>query len=401
LLFVGFDRADDRHQVCLLDGEGVAIDLAVSNTPEDLARLLTAIREQEPDPAQVLVALEDPKGPFFEAFLDAGYMVYPINPKALERFRERYHLSGTKTDVIDARALADLLRKDRDAFQPLQSDSELTRELRVLTRDAADLEKTQTMLVNQLLDALKLVFPGVLAFFSDFTAPVALAFLAAFPNLDLARQASLRQIREVLRKAGQPLAAEKAKHIYEGLHGEQFTVDPVTVRGKTEQIRTLVALLRPLHQRALAYQRRIRELLKDHPDRAIFLSLPGAGTLLAARMASEFGDRRERFPSYRGAAAFAGTAPVTRRSGKSRVVVFRRGCCKPFRETMYQFAFCSLTKCDWAHSYYRIKRAQGLKHAEALRCLGNVWMRIIVAMWRNRTTYDEHMYLVAKGAVSA
>jgi transposase len=401
VLFVGFDRADDRHQICLLYEEGAATDLTVPNTPQGLQQVLTAIRRYEPEPAHVLVALEDPKGSFFEAFLDAGYTVYPINPKALERYREVHHLSRTKTDAIDARALADLLCKERDGFQPLQPDSELTRELRLLTRDAAELEKTQTMLVNQLRDVLKLAFPGALAFFSDFSAPVALAFLAAFPSLEIARKATLPRIERALRKAGQTLAADKAKQIYDGLHGEHFSVDPVTARGKTEQIRTLVALLQPLHKRVLAYQRRIRDLLKDHPDRAIFLSLPGAGEPTAARMVSEWGDRRERFAGYRDAAALAGSAPVTRRSGRKTVVLFRRGCCKPFRETMYQFAFCSLTKCKWADSYYRMKRAQGHQHAEALRCLANVWMRIIFAMWRDRTTYNEHMYLVAKGAISA
>ena len=166
-------------------------------------------------------------------------------------------------------------------------------------------------------------------------------------------------------------------------------------------ILSLTETLITLHQQIKAYDKRVSELFEDHPDREVFRSLPGAGPRLSARMAAELGDRRERFPSPRDVAAFAGMAPVTRQSGKSRIVVFRRACNKPFRELMHQFGFCSLTRYPWARAYYDAKRAQGKGHAEALRCLGCIWLRIIHAMWTHGTLYDEARFVTARSVPAA
>ncbi|NLG68820.1 MAG: IS110 family transposase, partial [Firmicutes bacterium] len=117
-----------------------------------------------------------------------------------------------------------------------------------------------------------------------------------------------------------------------------------------------------------------------HPDGELFRSLPGAGTLLAARMLGSLGDRRDRYPHVLAVQALAGTAPVTRQSGKRTVVCFRRACDKSFRAAVGQFAFCSLQYCAWASEYYRAKRAAGHGHRAALRELGHIWLRIIYAV---------------------
>lgn len=118
-------------------------------------------------------------------------------------------------------------------------------------------------------------------------------------------------------------------------------------------------------------------------------------------MVSEFGDDRQRFMRAADVAAFAGTVPITHQSGKFRVAHFRRACCKPFREALYQFAFCSLNWNTWAREYYDAKRAQGKRHAEALRALGSVWIRILFAMWRNGAIYDERQFLDSRCPSSA
>ena len=114
-------------------------------------------------------------------------------------------------------------------------------------------------------------------------------------------------------------------------------------------------------------------------------------------MAAEFGEDRTRFGSARAVAAYAGVAPVTRQSGKSHGVHCRRACCKAFREALHQFAFCSLPWNDWAGAYYQSKRRQGKPHAETLRCLAMIWLRILYAMWRERTLYDAAQFLHASG----
>ncbi len=142
----------------------------------------------------------------------------------------------------------------------------------------------------------------------------------------------------------------------------------------------------------------IQRVLKTHPDGELYLSLPGASDVLAARMVGELGDNRERYHDAAVAQCEAGTAPVTRASGTTRTVRVRRACIHPLRETIWQFAFCSLQRCAWAKAYYTRARARGKKHAEAIRMLGNVWLRIIIAMRRDRRPYEESIFLRAQEA---
>lgn len=380
-----------------MDDDYIVAEFRVPNGASGLGALLKEIDRLQPDKAQVMVAVERPDGPFVSGLLDAGYTVYPINPKAIERYRERFALGGTKTDLVDARCLAGLLRTDRDAYRPIKPDSPLTRELRMLTRDLSELEKTQTMMAHQLRAALYASFPAAVKCFSDLTAPSTLGFLRAFPTLEAARAASDEEIGQVLKGHGYSSPRRKVQRIREILAEEQFKVDPAVVQAKRLLITTLAETLLTLHQQIRAYEKRLKELFEDHPDREIFLSLRGAGLRIAARMAAEFGEDRQRFGCAGDIAAFAGVAPVTRQSGKSKVVHFRRACCKPFREVMHQFAFCSLKWNEWAWAYYVAKRKQGKKHAETLRCLAMIWLRIIYAMWQDRTIYDEPTFLKASG----
>lgn len=402
VLYVGIDLAEtEPHRASIIDDDKVRKELKVEPTARGVASLLNTIATYEPDKAQVLIAVERPDGPFVGELLQRGYTIYPINPKALERYRERFTLAGTKTDIVDARCLASLLRTDRDAYRPLVPDSPRTRELRMLTRDLAEFEKTQTMLVHQLRAALYASFPGIVPVFTDLTAPSALGFLKAFPTLQEASRASDDQIAAVLKAAGYASPTRKVAQLRAALAQPQFTVDAAVVGAKRMLILSLAETLLTLHQQIRAYDKRVGELFEDHPDREVFRSLPGAGPRLAARMAAELGDRRERFPSPRHVAAFAGMAPVTRQSGKSRLVVFRRACNKPFREVMHQFGFCSLTRAPWAREYYDAKRAQGKGHAEALRCLGCIWLRVMHAMWTHGTLYDEARFVTARSLPAA
>jgi transposase len=398
VIHVGVDLAETQpHQVCIMDDDRIVAEFRVPKEASGLSYLLKDIARREPDKTKVVIAVERPDGPFVGGLLEAGYTVYPINPKAIERYRERFALGGTKTDLVDARCLAGLLRTDRGAYRPIKPDSPLTRQLRMVTRDLSEIEKTQTMIVLQLRAALYASFPAAVECFGDLTAPSTLGFLKTFPTLEAARVASDEEMAKALKDHGYSSPRRKVRRIREILAEEQFNVDPAVVQAKSLLIRTLAETLLTLHQQIHGYQKRLKELFNDHPDRDIFLSLHGAGLRLAARMAAEFGDDRQRFRSAGDVAAFAGMAPVTRQSGKSKVVHFRRACCKPFRELMHQFAFCSLKWNEWAWGYYQHKRKQGKKHAETLRCLASIWLRIIFAMWQDRTTYDEPAFLRASG----
>lgn len=380
-----------------MDDDRIVAEFRVPKEAAGLSQLLKDIGHREPDKTKVAIAVERPDGPFVGGLLEAGYTVYPINPKAIERYRERFSMGGTKTDLVDARCLAGLLRTDREAYRPIKPDSPRTRQLRMVTRDLSEIEKTQTMMALQLRAALYASFPAAVQCFGDLTAPSTLGFLKTFPTLEAASAASDEEIAKTLKDHGYSSPRRKVKLIREILAEEQFQVDPAVAQAKSLLVRTLAETLLTLHDQIRGYEKRLKELFEGHPDRDIFLSLHGAGLRLAARMAAEFGDDRQRFGSAADVAAFAGTAPITRQSGKSKIVHFRRACCKPFRELMHQFAFCSLKWNEWAWVYYSLKRKEGKKHAETLRCLASIWLRIIFAMWRDRTMYDEPAFLRASG----
>jgi transposase len=399
LLLVGIDWADVEHTYCVMDEVGsVATSGSIPHTPEGFAQLVSTIRARVAEPADVCVALETRQGPLVAALVDEGFTVYAINPKAVDRHRERFRVAGAKSDLRDAWVLATLLRTDRQLYRAIQPDSELAQELRVLTRDRAALVQTRTMLSNQLTAALKAYFPEFLELFADPDRPVALAVLQAFSTREVLSRTRPQRLAAFLRQHHYPRSDAKAQEIHQRLRQPAFRMAPVIIRTKSRLALALVRQLDTLTEQIAAYETEIEQVLRKHPDGELYDSLPGAGDLLAARMVGELGDNRERYRDATVAQCEAGTAPITRASGTVRTVHVRRACIHPLRETMWQFAFCSLRDCAWAREYYSRARARGKHHAEAIRMLGNVWLRIIVAMRRDHRPYNDVVFLKAREA---
>ncbi len=399
MLLVGIDWADTEHVYCLMDEAGNILPTGmIAHAAEGFEQLIATIRAHGPDPREVCVALETRHGPLVGRLLDEGFMIYPINPKAVDRHRERYRVAGGKSDLRDSWVLATLLRTDRALYRPLLPDSEAAQELRVLSRDRAELVRTRTMLSNQLTACLKAYFPEFLLLFEDPDRPVALALLQAFPTLDALRAVSLKRLEAFLRTHHYPGSAAKAQDIHQRLRQPPFRIPPVLIRTKARLAVTLARQLTTLCEQINAYEAEIQRVLRTHPDGELYLSLPGASDVLAARMVGELGDNRARYQEAAVAQCEAGTAPVTRASGSTRTVHVRRACIHPLRETMWQFAFCSLQRCAWAKAYYARARARGKTHAEAVRMVANVWLRIIIAMRRDCRPYDEAIFVTAQEA---
>jgi len=399
VLLVGIDWADTEHVYCLMDESGTTLATGtIDHTAEGLERFTALVRARVQPSQDVLVALETSHGPLVGALLDQQFTVYAINPKAVDRHRERFRVAGAKSDLRDAWVLATLLRTDRALYRPLLPDSEIAQELRALTRDRAELVRTRTMLSNQLTACLKAYFPEFLTLFADPDRPVALALLQAFPTREALQAVSAEQLEAFLRRHHCPHSRERAAEIHARMHARGFHIAPPLVRTKARLAGTLASQLQTLAAHLDAYDREIQRILKLHPDGELYHSLPGAGDFLAARMVGELGDNRDRYREASVAQCEAGTAPITRASGTTRTVHLRRACSRPLRDTLWQFAFASLRQCEWAKTYYLRARGRGKKHAEALRMLGNVWLRIIIAMRRDRRSYDESVFLKAQSA---
>lgn len=275
MLYVGIDWAQQTHRVCLLDDRAIRGEFLVPKNADGLATLKVRIAQLEQDPSQVHVVIEATPMAFITELLEAGFTVYPVNPKTVERARDRFKTARTKDDRLDARVLADLARTDRAQLRPLLPNSPLTETLRLLSRGHESLTKTRTTLTNQLRSALQSYYPVALGLFDDLRSPTALAFLRDFPTLQGGRQVSLFRLAEWLLAHRHPKAHEKAVAIYHALRQPHLMVLPAVVAAKMRLVLALVAHLQTLQEHIRGYEAGIERLLKAHPDGEIFRSLPG------------------------------------------------------------------------------------------------------------------------------
>lgn len=386
--YAGIDWANDHHDVVVIDESGHQVaSKRVSHTKagvDDLTRLLDSIVGSSTK-EHLACVIETNRGLLITALLEAGFPVYPVNPKTLDRRRVA---SGAKTDRIDAYLLAKLGRSELADLRRLEPDSPKIAELKALTRDQQALIQMQTSLVNQLTACLKAYYPVALTLFSQLHQRSTLLFLQTFPTPQAALAAAPGQVVQVLKAAGHPTADKVAPKISQALHQPQLLADAVTTSTKARLALVLIGQLLPLIEQIAAYDKDIATLFLTHPDSGLFASLPRAGQRLAPRLLAEMGDERARYPDARSLQALAGTAPVLYQSGNYQKAHRRSACLKPLRNVLYLFAWQSTRSEPWALDYYQRKRKEGKSHSVAVRALSNLWLRIIYAMWTSRTPYQ-------------
>jgi transposase len=392
--YAGLDWADQHHDAVVIDETGRQVGaLRVPHTKAgltDLTRFLLGIAQT---PEQMACILETNQGLLIAALLDAGFPVYPVNPKTVDR---RRNAAGAKTDQIDAYLLAKTGRADWADLRRLQPDSPLVAELKLLTRDQDALIESQTRLVNQLTACLKAYYPVALELFAKLHQRSTLVFLQTYPTPTEARAASVEALEATLRKTGHPNPTKAARSIWQTLHQPHLEADAVTTRTKARLMLALASQLLPLVEQIAAYDKEITRLFLTHPDSSLFGGLPGAGKRLAPRLLAEWGEDRARYTGSQGVQALAGTAPVAFASGNYAKAHKRYACLKPLRNALYQFAWQSTRRESWALLYYQRKRAEGKSHSMALRALANGWVRIIYAVWSQHARYETAIFEAAQ-----
>jgi transposase len=393
-LFVGFDWASDHHDVVAVEASGqIVLELRFEDTAEGWAHLRQQLAQRlGTDLSQAAVAVETCNGPAVERLLEMGCVVYPLNPKAAERYRDRKSPVGGKSDPLDAWSFADALRTDGHGWRRLVSDDPATQELRILCRDEVHLIQQRTALVCQLKAALHEYYPAALEAFDDYTSPGFWAFVVAFPTPAQLVKAGQRRWEKFLHvhKLYRPETFAKRLEIFAGAQGLAGT--RAVTNAKSRLALAIVAQLQVLERQLDAYREAIAEAFGRHPDNDIFGSLPGVGPKLGPRLLSELGDQRQRFSDSQALQCYAGSAPVTEQSGKKRWGHFRTGCNKHLRAAVHLWANLSREKCAWAQSYYQHKRDQNMSHACALRCLAQRWLKILWKMWQTHTAYNEALH---------
>jgi len=393
VLWAGVDWADEEHQVCVVDTAGKVIaSFALAHQAEALAGLTSRLRAL----GQVAgVAIETPRHLVVHQLLADGFLVYPLNPSISHKWCEALSVAGATDDPSQAFALADGLRHHHERLRPLLPDDPATRELALRCQGEVALIAKHTALVNQLQATLKQFHPVALEWFEDWTCPSAWEFAVVFPTPAAVARAPEKKLYAFLarhRIGASPRWQERIEHRNDAA---RWPSDPAAEAALPQLVASLVALLRTLREQLAKHRRRIEALFAVHPDAALFDSLPGAGPKLAPRLLAHFGTQRGRYESARPLQQLAGVVPVTKQSGKSKEVHFRRACQKGFRNTMHQFAFCSLRKSEWARAAYHRARDRGQANAHALRTVAAQWLKIIYRMWVTNTPYNEALYLAS------
>ncbi len=324
-VFVGHDWAEDHHDVHVEDEQGQR--LAKGRLAEGVAGVAGFHELVAPfvdDPVDVTIATETDRGLFVTALIAAGYRVIAVNPLSTSRYRERHSTSGAKSDPGDAFVLAELARTDSHNHRRVAGDSELGEAVKVLARAHQNLIWTRRRQLNQLRSTLREFYPVVLDAFDDLGSADALEVLAVAPSPALGRRLSRAKIASALRRGGrQRRVEERAEEIQSALRREQLEAPPIVADAMASSVAALVAIIVEIAAQIARLQTELAEHFDQHPDAKIIRSLPGLGTILGARVLAEFGDDPNRYVDAKSRKNYAGTSPITRASGKHRVVLAR------------------------------------------------------------------------------
>ena len=392
MIFMGDDWSEDHHDVYLMDQAGKR--LASRRLPEGLTgirQLHELIAAHVEDPEQVVIGIETDRGPWVGALTAAGYQVYAINPLAVAHYRDRHHVSGAKSDASDAKLLADLVRTDRHNHRPIAGDSPDAEAIKVLARAHQNLIWTRTRHTNALRSALREYYPAALVAFEDLAHGDALGVLGRAPSPEQGARLSLTAIQSGLKRGGrQRNIAARAREIRAALGTEQLAAAATVTAAFAATTRATVGIIAELNHQISELEAALAAHFETHPDADIYLSQPGLGVVLGARVLGEFGDDPNRYTDAKSRKNYAGTSPLTVASGKKRAVLARHVRNRRLYDAIDQWAFAALLASPGARALYDQHRAAGDTHHQALRALGNRLVGILHGCLRHHQPYDEH-----------
>jgi transposase len=395
VLFVGDDWAEDHHDVEVQDEHGRALRAArLPEGVEGIARFHDLIARFLPDgadPSRVLVCIEVDRGPWVRALIAAGYQVYGVNPKQSARHRELMSLSGAKSDKADAHTLADMVRTRRHQLRQVAADSDIAEAVKVVARAHQTLiwERTRHML--RLRSALRDYFPAALEAYKvlTLTGTDALELLAKAPTPAAAAKLTLTQISAVLKKARRRDIPAKAAAIQQTLRGEHLGQSEVVATAYAATVRSAVAVLQVLNAEIKTLEGQVEAHFGRHPDAEVYLSQPGIGAVLGARVLAEFGDAAGRYADAKSRKNYAGTAPITRQSGKTKTVHARFVHNDRLVDALHMQASAAILHDPSVRAYYDQLRGRAIGHNAALRQVGNRLVGILHGCLKTTNHYNE------------
>jgi transposase len=393
LLFVGDDWAEDHHDVEVQDESGKR--LVKARLPEGIAGitrfhdLIGRFLPEETEPDQVKIGIETDRGPWVAALVAAGYLVYAVNPLQSARARQGHGVSGAKSDAGDAHVLADLVRTHSHQLRTVAGDSDEAGAVKVVARMHQTMVWDRTRQVQRLRSSLREFFPAALEAYDDLDAPDVLELLAKAPDPASAARLTRAQISAVLKRAHRRDRDTKTTLLMSALRTEQLSQPPLITAAYAGTVRALAAVIVILNEQVTALEGQVEASFGQHPDAEIYRSQPGLGPVLGARVLAEFGDDPTRYDGARARKNYAGTSPITRASGKKKIVLARYVRNNRLADALHQQAFCALTASPGARAYYDTLRARDIGYNAALRQLSNRLVGILHGCLKTGSHYNE------------
>lgn len=404
-VFVGIDWATQEHQVCALDEAGELLrERGFKHAGAGMEELQTWLGRLTDDPRQVAVAIETPRGPVVETLLERGFCVFAVNPKQMDRFRDRFTMAGSKDDRFDAKVLADSLRTDRPCFRRVRVEDPLVIELREWSRIADELQEERQRLANRIREQLWRYFPQFLEITDDFTAEWFMELWELVRTPRAARKTlKPKQVEALLRR--HRVRRIDAPTLLKKLREKPLKLAQGTVEAAAAHVAVLVPRLRLVSSQHRSALRRLDTLTEkfgegtegqkgEQRDVEILRSLPGVGRIVLATLLAE-ANQPLRDRDYHALRSLCGIAPVTKRSGKSHKVVMRYSCSMRLRNATYHWARCATQRDPVSRAKYAELRRRGHSHARSLRSVADRLLGVTCAMLRNGSVFDPQLRIAA------
>ncbi len=397
-LFVGIDWAKEFHQACVIDVDrSVVKETRVEHSGTGIAELVELlVKLSDNHPEQVAVAIEMPRGAIVETLVERQFPVFSLNPKQMDRFRDRHTVPGAKDDSRDAFVMADSLRTDLHLFHRVRLDDRLVIRIRELSRTEEDLQQDAVRAGHRLRELLVRYYPQMLKICPGVDEPWFWELIELAPLPVRAVKLKPAKIESLLKK--HRIRRITAQEILTELQVPALCLAEGAAEAASEHALLLLPLLRLLRQQraelATKIERLLEELSQDqegqageHRDVTILLSLPGVGRKVAATMLAEASQPlAER--DYHALRSYAGAAPITRQSGKRRIVVMRHSCNPRLRDALYHWARVSTQNDERSKQHYAQLRARGHSHGRALRGVADRLLTVLIAMLQTKTLYN-------------
>jgi len=393
--FVGIDWADKKHDVCVQPAGSEMREFSViPHKVEMINDWAQSLIQRFGSP--IAVAVELSKGPIVYALQKFDcFVIYPINPLSLARYRETFTPSRAKDDPTDAEFAVDILLRHPDRFKPLKPQSMEMRALATLVEQRRMMVDEKKRITNRLRTALKQYYPQVLDWFDHIDTPIFCDFIRQWPTLIQVKRARKNTLETFFHQHNMRFAQVLADRLDAIKTATPLTMDDAIIIPYRLQVQVLIEQLSVTLEGIKQFDQATESIASKHPDFHLFDALPGAGPALAPRLLVAFGEQRDRYLNAADLQKYAGIAPVTERSGKKHWVHWRWQCPTFLRQTFTEWAAQTINKSFWAGQYYYQQRAKGCSYQAAVRALAFKWIRIIFRCWQTGKPYNESTYLKA------